>query len=396
MIRRAFPSLLIPLALLAPAIGIPGCDEKKGDEASVVAPSCKRLNTCDWSVHFVTEPGGRDNGLQDVACPAPSRCIAVGSQWQASRGFAEEWDGGEWKPIAAVDSVLKAISCPTPTWCMAVGNNPPGTWSLQREAAGGDAKWAIRPFAPPVSQKWTELLLNDVSCLSRTICTAAGNFHEVGYENYAARWDGRKWKLEHPPNPKDEIAGPTHGMLGVSCPSPDFCVTVGAFKLLPLIEHWDGRKWEIVAAPHPKGSPSASLESVFCTSESSCMAVGNATVGRVIGPFAERWDGSRWSVVPTPRSNRKGTGILSSVSCPANSFCAAVGGVALPGETETTIAMTWDGRRWIRRPSPDPKPFTQLAGVSCPSRRYCMAVGEAGPDWGAGTPLAAKLTKPGT
>src|SRR3982750_2520315 len=201
MIRRAFPSLLIPLALLAPAIGVPGCEEKGGDKALVAARACKRLNPCDWSVHFLTKPAGSDESLQDIACPTPFLCIAVGSQWQAVRGFAEEWDGSRWRPIGTVDSLLKAISCPTATWCMAVGNNRPGTWSLQRKGGGGNASWAMRPFPPPNSKKWTELLLNDVSCLSKTTCTAAGNFHEVAYENYQTRWNGRSWKLERPPNP---------------------------------------------------------------------------------------------------------------------------------------------------------------------------------------------------
>jgi hypothetical protein len=323
-------------------------------------------------------------------------CISVGGRWQTGKGLAEEWDGRRWKSIGTAAGPLKAISCPTDTWCMAVGNDPPGAWSLERQGAPGSADWGMRRLPMPHSKSWSELLLNDVSCTAETICMAAGNYSDGSYKNYTARWDGRTWKRERPPNPIDEeeIAAPTHGMLGLSCPSSDFCVTVGAFKWLPLIEHWDGSRWKIVPAPHPEGSPSAFPESVFCTSPSACMAVGNATIGKTTGPFAEHWDGSRWTIVKTPPSGGKGSGGLRSVFCLAENSCTAVGGVASTGQGESSIAMTWNGSRWMRRHSPNPKPYTQLAAVSCPGRGPCMVVGQAGADWGAGTLLAAELPSP--
>jgi len=383
MTRRAFPSLLILLALCSPAVGIFGCGGSAGHEA---------ITDLD------AEPAAGDESFEDVSCPAPALCIAVGNEQQNGKGLAKEWSGEGWKSIGDADALLKAISCPTSTWCMAVGNNPSGAWSLERDGARGSSDWEIQPLSLPHAKSWSELLLNDVSCTGRTACTAAGNYSDGSYKNYAARWDGKSWKRERPPNPKDkdEIAAPTHGMLGVSCPSADFCVTVGAFKWLPLVEHWDGSEWKIVSAPHPEGSPSAYLESVFCTSPNACMAVGNVTVGKTTGPFAERWDGSRWSVVKTPHGDANGTGNLRSVFCSSQSSCIAVGGLSTTGQTGLSLAMTWSGSRWTRRPSPNPKPYTQLAGVSCPSRGLCMAVGQAGADWGTGTLLAAELTKPWT
>ncbi len=385
--------MLIPLAVFSATLGIFGCEGSGSENASIATHVCKRVTACTWSVHLGAEPAAGGESFQDISCPAPTICIAVGNQSQTGKAFAEEWDGRRWESIGTISAQLRAISCPTDDWCMVVGDNPPGSWSLQRRGARGSVDWVVDPLPVPHSKSWSEMLLNDVSCTAKTNCTAAGNYLTLSYNNYAARWDGRRWNRERPPNPKDKET-PIHGMLGLSCPSSDFCVTVGAFKSLPLVEQWDGGEWKIVPAPHPKGSPSAFLESVFCTSPSACMAVGTATLGKTTGPFAERWDGSKWSIVKTPPSYGQGAGDLRSVFCLAESSCMAVGGTVSTGQTGSTIAMSWNGKRWMQRPSPDPKPFTQFAGVSCPGPRLCMAVGEAGADWASVKLLAAELTKP--
>ncbi len=43
--------------------------------------------------------------------------------------------------------------------------------------------------------------------------------------------------------------------------------------------------------------------------------------------LAERWDGTHWTIQPTPDPSTTES-ILYSVSCPSASACVAVGGVA--------------------------------------------------------------------
>jgi hypothetical protein len=365
------------LALGASALAILGC----GDSASQQATGRPD-----------PEPAGSTVSFEDVSCPSSTRCIAVGAQQQSGKGFVKEWDGSRWETIGDAQARLRAISCPTEGWCMAIGNSPPEGWSLERSEASESAEWKMRQLSLPHAKSWSELLLNDVSCTGKRECTAAGVYSDSSYKNYAARWDGRRWTRERPPNPNDGTAASTHGMLGVSCPSTDFCATVGAFKWLPLIQQWDGSRWKIVSAPHPEGSHYVYLESVFCTSPRSCMAVGSATTGKSTGPFAEQWNGRRWLIVKTPPFHGQGTGALHSVFCLSESSCAAVGSTTSTGQSGSTITMSWDGNRWTRRHSPDPKPYSQLAAVSCSTPRLCMAVGQAGADWGTGRLLSAKLT----
>jgi len=61
-----------------------------------------------------------------------------------------------------------------------------------------------------------------------------------------------------------------------------------------------GTTWKIVHSPNPSGSTGNLLEAVACPSATSCAAVGFATESGVEVNLGERWNGTRWSIVPTP------------------------------------------------------------------------------------------------
>ncbi len=68
----------------------------------------------------------------------------------------------------------------------------------------------------------------------------------------------------------------------------------------PFAESWNGSKWSVVATPALTNS-GASLNGVSCTGASSCMAVGDFTGTGNEMTLAEAWNGTAWSVVKTPR-----------------------------------------------------------------------------------------------
>ena len=105
-----------------------------------------------------------------------------------------------------------------------------------------------------------------------------------------------------------EPAGEALGAFGgVSCISSSDCFAVGGYikaNVSPaLIERLRGSRWLIVRSPSPAGAALAELSSVACPSASECWAVGeqaktqSATASRTL---AERWNGTGWSIVPTP------------------------------------------------------------------------------------------------
>ncbi|HWF34390.1 MAG TPA: hypothetical protein VG295_03435, partial [Solirubrobacteraceae bacterium] len=157
-----------------------------------------------------------------------------------------------------------------------------------------------------------------------------------------------------------------------------------------------GATWTTAATVSPVGLADSSLTAVSCVSSTSCMAVGTADGGPGnslssppnIGSFAESWNGSAWTLVPTASSAGPSAG-LNSVSCPSAVFCVAVGethstgriglgNLAAYGAMRALVEM-WDGVGWTVVPSPGAGlRASGLFSVSCTSSQFCIAVGEHG------------------
>jgi len=170
------------------------------------------------------------------------------------------------------------------------------------------------------------------------------------------------------------------GFAGVSCLSATDCTAVGAGPTW-LAEHWNGKKW--AAEPTPAGD--AKLNAVSCTSDTACTAVGQVHSGAKEYPIeltlAERWNGKKWAVEPTPKLN--GTVVeayLEGVSCASATACTAVGTYTLKGKQPSLLAENWNGKKWVIESVPEPKktfaadPFG-LTAVSCSAAASCVAVG---------------------
>ena len=371
--RRRYLLALAAFACLAGVLGL--WIASQGDSGST--PTAATGSTT-WSKMPLGGGSKKTEGLADVSCPSPSLCFAVGSHRGAKQGVAEFWSGNRRKVIAESNQELEGVSCPTTEWCMAVGNRTAITWSLKSgKPSPGAGKWQVRANSPPFPKGATELTVHDVSCNSKTACTAAGVFWRQGYKTYVAHWNGRDWKVESAVN---RTFGVTHGMLDVSCPTTSFCVAAGSYSLKPLIEQWDGREWTIASTPYPTGATEANIAGVSCVSPSTCMAVGNFKgPSEIRKPFALSWNGSDWSMVGTPELKLSKTkyGEFVSVSCLSAVACVAVGSLTEYPESETTLAEAWDGTAWRLQSTPSPSKFNFLTSVSCTSVVACTAVGQA-------------------
>jgi len=137
-----------------------------------------------------------------------------------------------------------------------------------------------------------------------------------------------------------------------------------------LAEAWNGKTWRIVPTLRRTGQGIA-LNGVSCTSASACTAVGSA------GPvttLAERWNGTRWRVQPTPNPPGGQNIFLASVACPTSSACTAFG-LNLTGSGPFTLAERWNGTTWSIQPTPSLVTFDiGFPGVACPTSSACLAV----------------------
>ena len=100
----------------------------------------------------------------------------------------------------------------------------------------------------------------------------------------------------------------------------------GTNGLQILVEHWNGTKWSIQSAPHPAGALFSQLNGVSCPLAGACTAVGfyqNAGGGRLT--LVERWNGSGWSLRPSPNHIPASSSLLNAVSGPSFGECFGAG-----------------------------------------------------------------------
>jgi hypothetical protein len=337
--------------------------------------------------------GNSPNQLSGVSCASPTNCMAVGSYYQVTIGarqtLIEAWDGAAWSvvpsPSPSPASELSAVSCVSSTYCVAVGSSGPGhgnsipTNQTLVEVWNGSI-WAI---APSPNAGSPDNVLSGVSCVTTSYCVVVGEWGDVLGSTHTLMelWNGLAWSTTPSPSPGSLV----NSLTGVSCASSTACMAVGydsnsSDAEATLAEFWNGTTWSV--APSPSPAPYSVLSGVSCTSPTSCVSVGSQ--GNVQGTplfltLAESWNGSAWSEVPSP-SYGPNLNHLASVSCTSATSCIAVGNWVTGGTSGEfrTLVETWNGVSWAFVPSPRPDTLggVWLSGVSCVSISSCAAVGD--------------------
>lgn len=182
--------------------------------------------------------------------------------------------------------------------------------------------------------------------------------------------------LPRPASPAASVAGQ---LSGVACSSASACVAVGGRSATSqgpggtLAEKWNGTKWSVVTSPNPKGSDGARLYAAACTSAKSCLAVGDYfTTSHETLPMAEKWNGTNWSLVTVSPPGGATDAFLEAIACTSAANCWASG-----GNSNATLIERWNGTKWsvVSSPSPNPGKPNILSGMACPSASACWAVG---------------------
>ena len=319
-------------------------------------------NGTAWGVVPSPSPSTYLNDLLSVSCTGPTRCVAAGSATVGidPQTLIESWDGSAWTVVPTPDgsgkvNILNGVSCTSPTSCVAVG----AAWvedifdfqTLVEQWNG--ATWSIVPTTGAAGVGY----LSDVTCVSSSDCVA------VGWDNsgrtLVLSWDGHSWSV----TPSPSVAGSNNVLSGVTCLSATACVAVGDSVVYAtgigstLVEAWNGSTWSIEPTAGATG-PSDGLNHVSCSSTTACMATGFHFAPGVSEPqetLVESWNGSAWSVVPSPSPSATRNN-LQNVSCSSPTACLAVGWYDIPvGDPDTprTLVESWNGSTWTIVPSPN-------------------------------------------
>ena len=165
-------------------------------------------------------------------------------------------------------------------------------------------------------------------------------------------WDGKAWTLAKAPKAKSDSTF----LLGVSATSATDVWAVGVRGAQTLTEHFDGMRWRVVKSPNP--APRANfLNDVVALSPSDVWAAGGVFLngeGTSERTLATHWNGKRWSVVPTPNQGSLNNQFLGITALGPKAVWAVGLFVNEPAHDNQTLTERWDGSAWTIVPSPSP------------------------------------------
>ena len=355
--------------------------------AEATAPPAS-AGTPTWSIEPSPNVPKRlqTDSLRSVSCVSRASCIAVGYYSKATGGkdhtLVEAWNGSAWSIVrspntrAGLENYLISVSCTSASSCVAVGGSGKGRLTMTLIEVWNGSEWSIVSSPDVLGAESSDL--NSVSCTASS-CVAAGisEPRKGPPQPLIESWNGSVWSIVPTPT---LLNGGTGALLGVSCSKPTACVAVGTADTSgssqTLVESWNGSTWSVVPSPNfPDGQVSI-LDGVSCSRPRACMAVGNAVLGAAAEPLIESWNGSAWTITTSPAVS----GInLGGVACPTSSSCVAVGSFYQAAASDfQTLIESWNGSAWSVVPSPNPSPseVAFLGGVSCILRPQCTVVGE--------------------
>jgi hypothetical protein len=292
--------------------------------------------------------------LNGVACASPTFCLATG--WAVGATVfevpvAEKWDGSRWSiqstalPAGAQAANFDGVACSSKTFCIAVGvyANRAGKFVTLAEKWNG-SHWTVQPTPNPANFKGAGL--NAVACTSPSACTSVGGFatHAGNTFPLTEVWNGSHWSIQPTPTPSNSKQSQ---LLGVACPSASLCIAVGQSGGGGLAEVRRGSRWTIQHVAIPAGAQSVGLNSVACFSATACTGVGNyahlVDATAITATLAEIWNGTRWTVQPTPVPSGAQLSSLAAAACASASICMAVGSSGTYSGTSSALAESRDG-----------------------------------------------------
>ena len=205
----------------------------------------------------------------------------------------------------------------------------------------------------------------------------ATNSNQDATLTFAEHYDGKKWTVVRTPN-----TGPNfNSFYGVAAAGGE-AWAVGehlnaAYQDRALIEVWNGNSWSIADNPQP-GSRRDMLFGAAALATNDVWVVGDKEgANGIFQTLAEHWDGTAWTVVPTPDPASAGDHLYGVSAVSPDDIWAV--GQQLTGSTPALpLVEHWDGTSWSVVSLPGvPSSDVLLDGVTATKDGQVWAVGEA-------------------
>lgn len=266
-------------------------------------------------------------------------------------------------------------------WAVGYYQNASGTFGLTLIEHWNGTKWSIVPSPNAAGAMYS--ILNSIVALS------ANNIWAVGYSLYpppssggssydrtlVEHWNGTRWRVVSSPNPGLY----TSIFTGVTATSGNDVWAAGYYQNSivsdggnphTLIEHWNGTSWSVVPSPNPVSSTSI-FTGITARSLNNAWAVGSYAGGTLI----EHWNGTSWSIIPSPSPGSNGSSLNGVATISASQIRAA--GFYQDTNGSQPLVESWDGTTWSIVPSPPAvrSVYNVLNGITALSANNNWAVG---------------------
>src|SRR6266566_2892337 len=299
--------------------------------------------------------------LAGVAAVSSKDIWAVGGHYDSSSGqilsLIENWNGTSWSVVpspnaGSVENSLFGVAAISSTDVWAVGSyfNYSGTGGALIENWNGTS-WSVVASPNPGTCGG----LSGVTAISSTDVWAVGTTATCGSVNKTLieHWNGTRWSVVTSPNP-----GSGGSLSGVVAVSSINVWAVGTYynksnTERTLIEHWNGTSWSVVKSPNVWLSTNY-LSGVTAVSATDVWAGGtyDNSSGQEL-TLIENWNGTSWSVVPSPNVG-SGENDLYSVEATSATNVRAVGGRYYNSKQPfLTLTERWNGTKWSVVKSPN-------------------------------------------
>jgi photosystem II stability/assembly factor-like uncharacterized protein len=256
-----------------------------------------------------------------LACPTTGTCFVVGSSG-AVGSVAKSSDAGRtWRAedLPNATATLSTIACPSSRVCYASGSGVGGTASGIVGTTDGGATWVML-LSPSHAGSVQQL-----ACPTARTCLAVG-----GNAILITRTMGRSWtSVSLPSGPSQPAYGGP--ITSVACPSASTCIGTSTDRA--VVSHNGGRTW--VGYADDLGGYYGTLA---CPTVNRCISVP-----REGGSSVTKDGGQTWQAL---NDN------LFAISCPAVSYCVAVGELPSASSGSLTVrngellVSTDFGRSW--------------------------------------------------
>lgn len=377
--------------------------------AAVLLGATAAFATGGWTA-VAAPPSGQNGLLTGVTSTSDTDAWAVGESNAAANGVGakvvvDHWNGTAWSQVSTPatgynTNSLAAVSASGATDAWAVGRSQPSRYTFYPLALhwNGSA-WSV---APSFTSALAGQIGVGVADISATDAYAVGGHLGSASSGRVAHWNGTTWTNVTVPQPdNDNLAS---DLYAVSADGPNDVWIVGTYELeisaSDLADetyslHWNGTAWSIVSMPlEPGTNPNFRyvLSAVQANSPTDVWAVGDSVNEAVTGSaqtLVEHWNGTQWSIVPSP-SPGSGATLTGVTTSNASNDVWAVGTDTVAGQAQT-LTLNWNGTTWTTVASSNATTGASvlLSAATTPGASTVHAVGYSGTS-GALNPFALR------